>query len=63
MFFFFSDNNECSLGTDNCVQTCINTVGSFDCGCSTGFQWNSDEATCNGEYYMKHTHVHTKKHT
>ena len=49
MCFFFSDNDECSLGTHNCIQTCTNTEGSFYCGCSTGFQLNSDGATCNGE--------------
>ena len=62
MCFFFSDNDECSLGTHNCIQTCTNTEGSFYCRCSTGFQLNSDGATCNGEYYMKHTRVHRKKH-
>ena len=57
--FFFSDTDECSLRIDNCVQTCTNTEGSFLCGCNTGFQLNRDGATCNGEYYMKHTRVYT----
>ena len=62
--FFSSDNDECSLGTDNCIETCTNTEGSFYCGCNTGFVLNNDGATCNGEYYMIHTHnyVHRKKH-
>ena len=55
--FFSSDNDECSLGTHNCIQICTNTAGSFYCGCNTGFELNSDGATCNGEYYMKHTHI------
>ena len=60
--FFFSDNDECSLRIDDCVQTCTNTEGNFFCGCNTGFQLNSDRATCDGEYYMKHTHVYIKEH-
>ena len=52
---FSLDNDECGLGIDNCVQICTNTAGSFYCGCNTGFQLNSDGATCNGEYYKKHT--------
>ena len=51
--FFFSDDDECSLGIHNCIQTCTNTAGSFLCGCTTGFQLNSDGTTCDGEYYMK----------
>ena len=60
--FFFSDTNECSYDNDGCSQTCINTKGSFYCECQTGYELNSDAATCNGEYYMKHTHVRAKKH-
>ena len=56
--FFSSDNDECILGTDNCMHTCTNTIGSFSCGCNTGFELDSDGATCNGEYYMKHTKKH-----
>ena len=58
--FFSSDNDECE-GTHKCVQICTNTKGSFYCECKTGFKLNSDGANCTGEYYMKHTHVHTKK--
>ena len=62
--FFSSDNDECSLGTHYCthVLLCTNTIGSFMCGCEIGFKFNIDETRCIGEYYMKHTHVHTKKH-
>ena len=60
--FFSSDNDECSLGTNTCPHICTNTIGSFYCGCKTGFQLNSDDATCDGEYYMKNTCVYTKKH-
>ena len=60
--FFFSDNDECTLGTHNCLHVCTNTIGSFMCGCPIGFEFNSDGVTCKGEYYMKHTQVPTKKH-
>ena len=46
---FHPDIDECSDRTDGCSQICTNTVGSFTCGCNTGFQLNSDGATCNGE--------------
>ena len=62
MCFLLLDNNECDKGTHNCLQLCTNIVGSFYCGCNMGYVLNSDGATCVGEYYMKHTHVHTKKH-
>ena len=51
------DINECSEENGGCSQTCTNTEGSFNCGCNTGFVLDSDGATCNGEYYMKHTHM------
>ena len=31
------DNNECTMGTDNCEQNCTNTVGSYNCSCNTGY--------------------------
>ena len=54
---FHPDIDECTVETDDCSQICINTVGSFDCDCNTGFVLDSDGSTCNGEYYMKHTHM------
>ena len=48
--FFSSDNDECSLGTNTCPHVCTNTIGSFYCGCNSGFELNSDGATCDGEY-------------
>ena len=45
-----ADINECSLEGDGfCDQGCNNTVGSFSCSCSEGFELNSDGLSCNGE--------------
>ena len=65
VYLFPADITGCSNRTDGCSQICTNTNGRFVCECNTGFQLNSDGATCNGEYYMKYMHdyVHTKKHS
>ena len=44
----FSDIDECSDETDDCDHTCTNTVGSFICGCNSGYELDSDGLTCNG---------------
>ena len=51
LFHFPADINECSANTDNCAQTCSNTVGSFTCGCNSGFTLDSNGRTCSGEMY------------
>ena len=38
------DVDECGLGL--CAQECVNTVGSFNCSCYSGFQLNEDRRTC-----------------
>ena len=44
----FSDIDECREGKDGCSQTCINTVGSFACGCNSSYLLDIDGVTCNG---------------
>ena len=48
-----TDIDECAEGTDDCVTTCYNTVGSYKCGCQEGEELNDDETACIGkpEYY------------
>lgn len=44
--FILIDLNECSIGTHNCSQICINTMGSYRCACSRGHWLERDERTC-----------------
>ena len=48
----FSDNNECTDGTNNCHANaaCTNTDGSFTCACNTGYSGNG--VTCTGRQRM-----------
>ena len=46
------DIDECSDGTHDCSQTCINTVGSFTCRCGNGYLLDTDEFSCNGKYKL-----------
>ena len=48
---YSTDINECLANTNNCAQTCSNTVGSFTCGCNSGFTLDSNAQTCSGEIY------------
>ena len=43
-----TDINECTENRNGCSQTCINTDGSYTCGCNLGYELNSDERTCQG---------------
>ena len=44
------DNNECTLGTDNCDTNaaCTNNVGSFTCACNAGYSGTG--VTCTGNF-------------
>ena len=46
-----TDNDECSLGTDNCDAnaTCTNTAGSFTCACNSGYSGDGTSCTDNDE--------------
>ena len=47
-----TDVNECA--TENpCVQTCVNTYGSFICRCDPGYELEDDGVRCSGnELYL-----------
>ena len=57
IIIFYPDIDECSDETDDCSHICTNTDGSFTCECFNGFVLDSDGSTCNGEYYIEHTHM------
>lgn len=42
-----SDINECTEDIDTCQQLCLNTMGSYNCDCNSGYRLASDGFTCN----------------
>ena len=46
---FATDVNECTEGTHQCQQACLNTIGSYTCGCNDGFMLGTDGRSCNGK--------------
>lgn len=45
-----ADINECSESNGGCSQFCVNTIGSFMCNCSAGYELVND-TMCIGELY------------
>lgn len=41
-----TDMDECRQGRHTCQQTCLNTLGSYKCGCYEGFQLTKDKSSC-----------------
>lgn len=50
-----TDINECLLNTHTCHQECINTEGSYECGCKEGYKKHGD--ACIGNYLLKVTNI------
>ena len=52
MLYLVADIPECERELDDCDQnaTCINTFGSYDCLCNTGF--TGDGFTCTGSFVL-----------
>lgn len=40
--------DECAVIEHGCEQECINTIGSFECGCKIGYELHSDGKKCEG---------------
>ncbi|XP_048590274.1 uncharacterized protein LOC5501396 [Nematostella vectensis] len=40
------DLNECEIRKHTCDQVCVNTIGSFRCGCNVGYTLRNDSKTC-----------------
>ena len=45
---YLPDINECLINNGLCSTSCTNTIGSYFCSCSSGYQLNADGTTCNG---------------
>ncbi len=46
----FLDINEC-VNTSLCQNgVCINTIGSYTCNCSNGYEFNNE--TCVGKFFL-----------
>ena len=55
--FILLDYDECANPADySCVgnQQCINTVGSYTCNCSIGYQFNVTQQQCIGKPFIKY---------
>lgn len=47
------DENECEDGNNGgCDHYCLNTVGSRQCSCKTGYRLNTDGRSCDREYMI-----------
>ena len=45
-FFRFPEINECIEGTQLCEHNCINTPGSYNCSCNTGYILSTNGFSC-----------------
>ena len=51
LFFYqspYSDIDECSSNSNGCQMSCINTIGSFNCSCESGYKLIDDGLHCQG---------------
>ena len=54
------DVNEClsgSIGNTTCLEVCVNTPGSWRCGCNPGYTLNTDGISCRGNMEPIEVHV------
>ena len=38
------------MDNGGCSQNCINTIGSYNCSCNSGYLLDADLKSCNGKY-------------
>ena len=50
----YSDTDECSSGNglSPCQQTCTNTIGSYNCGCISGYALQINGYNCSGKHNL-----------
>ena len=50
MYMFLTDIDECSVTANGgCEQVCTNTIGSFFCECTDGFELDENTFNCTGK--------------
>ena len=49
----YSDINECSTSNGGCQHTCVNTAGSYQCQCRSGYTLSSNIQSCDGMYFTQ----------
>ena len=47
---FPSDIDECIENNGGCEHNCINTIGSYNCSCNSGYGLGNDSHMCEGMY-------------
>ena len=58
------DKDECASNNGGCQTVCTNTDGSFNCGCSTGYEVHPNGFACIGEltqHYLANIFEATKR--
>jgi len=45
----YSDVDECLVNNAGCEHDCVNTIGSFECRCHTGYFLAANGKNCIGE--------------
>ena len=54
MPYLLLDINECLVANGGCEQVCVNTLGSYNCSCLSGFVLEND-VFCSGTIEPKST--------
>ena len=47
---FMQEVDECKFANHGCEHECINTLGSYQCGCFAGYELQANGRTCEGIY-------------
>ena len=45
---FYADVNECNTNNGGCQHNCVNTDGSYECRCRSGYRLSSNGRSCSG---------------
>ena len=46
----YSDTNECNTNNGGCQHNCVNTEGSYECQCRSGYRLSGNGQSCTGMY-------------